>query len=348
MAQENKTERATPYRRRKLREEGNVAKSVEIATASTVLLGSIVIFFTGYTLFSKVLELFWSVSLNPHADFHRIFIQIKEGIFPLILPFFVLSLLVVVLTHIAQFGFLFTTKPLEPKLERLNPFEGLKRIFSLTTLFELTKNLLKVSLLMIVAYFFVKSGLWELFNLFASENSTAIRSFLSFTFKLVIFISVIALFIALLDYAYKRWDYERRIRMSKEEVKEEYKQHEGNPLVKGAIRRRMRQLAKGRMLQEVPKASVVITNPTHIAIALRYDPSKGDKAPVLLAKGKGEIAERIVEVAIVHGVPTVRREELARALYPVVEVGEEIPPKFYRAVAEVIAFVLSRRRRIAV
>jgi len=267
MAQENKTERATPYKRRKLREEGNVAKSVEIATASIVLLGSIAIFFTGYTLFSKVLELFWSVSLNPHVDFHRIFIQIKESIFPLILPFFVLSLLVVVLTHIAQFGFIFTIKPLEPKLERLNPFESLKRIFSMTTLF------------------FVKSGLWEFLSLFASENSTAIRGFLNFTFKLVIFISVIALFIALLDYAYKRWDYERRIRMSKEEVKEEYKQHEGNPLVKSAIRRRMRQLAKGRMLQEVPKASVVITNPTHIAIALRYDPSKGDKAPVPLAKG---------------------------------------------------------------
>jgi flagellar biosynthetic protein FlhB len=348
MAQENKTERATPYRRRKLREEGNVAKSLEIATASTVLLGSIVIFFIGYTLFSKVLELFWSVSLNPHVDFHRIFIQIKESIAPLILPFFVLSLLVVVLTHIDQFGFLFTTKPLEPKLERLNPFDGLKRIFSLTTLFKLTKNPLKVSLLMVVAYFFVKSGLWELFNLFASENSTAIRSFLGFTFKLVVFISVIALFIALLDYAYKRWDYERSIRMSKEEVKEEYKQHEGNPLVKGTIRRRMRQLAKGRMLQEVLKASVVITNPTHVAIALRYDPSKGDKAPVILAKGKGEIAERIVEVATFHGVPIVRREELARALYPVVEVGEEMPPKFYRAVAEVIAFVLSRRRRIAV
>jgi flagellar biosynthetic protein FlhB len=348
MTQGNKTERATSHRRRKLREEGNVAKRVEIATASMVLLGSIAIFFTGYTLFSKVLELFWNVSLNPYVGFHRIFIQIKEGIFLLILPFFVLSLLVVVLTHIAQFGFIFTTKPLEPKLERLNLFEGLKRIFSMTTLFELTKKLLKVFLPIIVAYFFVKSGLWEFLSLFASENSTAIRGFLSFTFKLVVFISVIALFIALLDYAYKRWNYERRIRMSKEEVKEEYKQHKGNPLVKSAIRRRMRQLAKGRMLQEVPKASVVVTNPTHIAIALRYGPSKGDKAPIILAKGKGEIAERIVEVAIVHGVPIVRREELARALYPVVEVGEEIPPKFYRAVAEVIAFILSRRRRIAV
>ncbi len=348
MAQENKTERATPYRRKKLKEEGNVAKSVEIATASTVLLGSIIVFFTGYTIFSKILELFWDVSVNPLGGFHRIFTQIRESIVPLLLPFFVLNLLVVVLTHIAQFGFIFTTKPLEPKLERLNPFEGLKRIFSLTTLFELAKNLLKVSLLMVVAYFFIKSELWELFNIFSSESSTAIKSFLSFTFKLVIFISVISLLIALLDYAYKRWDYERKIKMSKEEVKEEYKQQEGNPLIKGAIRRRMRQLAKGRMLQEVPKASVVITNPTHIAIALRYDPTKGDKAPVLLAKGKGEIAERIVEVATTHGIPIVRKEELARALYPAVEVGEEIPPKFYRAVAEVIAFVLSRKRRVAV
>jgi flagellar biosynthetic protein FlhB len=344
MTQGNKTKRATSYRRRKLREEGNVAKSVEIATASMVLLGIIAIFFIGYKLFSKVLELFWNVSLNPYVGFHSIFIQIKEGIFPLILSFFVLSLLVVVLTHIAQFGFIFTTKPLEPKLERLNLFEGLERIFSMTTLFELTKKLLKVFLSMIVAYFFVKSGLWEFLSLFASENSTAIRGFLSFTFKLVVFISVIALFIVLLDYAYKRWDYGRKIRMSKEEVKEEYKQHEGNPLVKSAIGRRMRQLAKVRIFQEVPKASVVITNPTHIAIALRYDPSKGDKASVLLAKGKGKMAEGIVEVAIVHGVPMVRREELARAIYPVVEIGEEIPPKFYRAVAEVITFALSRGR----
>jgi len=136
--------------------------------------------------------------------------------------------------------------------------------------------------------------------------------------------------------------------MSKEEVKEEYKQHEGNPQIKGAIKRRMRQLARGRMMQEVPKASVVITNPTHIAIALRYDPEKGDKAPKVLAKGKGAVAEKIIDVAQEHGVPIIRKKELARAMYPLVEVGEEIPPRFYKAVAEIIAFIMFRKKRVAV
>ncbi len=346
MPEENKTERATPYRRKKLREEGNVAKSIEIATASTILVGTIVIFFIGYTIFEKTLRLFWSVSSNPLADASIVFAHFKEEVIPFIFPFFVLTILVVFLTHVAQFGFIFTLKPIQPKLERLNPFEGIKRIFSLTTLFELTKNSLKVFLLILVAYFFFRSEMGKLMGIYSSDPSLSIKNFLIFTFKLIIFIGVIALFIAFLDYAYKRWDYERKIRMSKEEVKEEYKQHEGNPIIKSAIRKRMRQLSRGRMLQEVPKASVVITNPTHIAIALRYNPEKGDKAPIVLAKGKGKIAEKIVEVAMINGVVVVRREALARALYPVVEIGEEIPPKFYRAVAEIIAFVMARRKRI--
>ncbi|WP_448584292.1 flagellar biosynthesis protein FlhB [Thermocrinis sp.] len=346
MPEENKTEKATPYRRRKLREEGNIAKSIEIATASTILVGTIVIFFIGYVLFEKTLRLFWSASSNPLADASTVFAQFKDDLIPFILPFFVLTTLVVILTHIAQFGFIFTLKPIQPKLERLNPFEGLKRIFSLTTLFELLKNSLKVFLLILVAYLFLRSELGRLMGIYSSELSLSIKNFLIFTFKLIIFVGVVALFIAFLDYAYKRWDYERKIRMSKEEVKEEYKQHEGNPIIKSAIRKRMRQLSKGRMLQEVPKASVVITNPTHIAIAMRYSPEKGDNAPVVVAKGKGQIAEKIVEIATINGVPVVRRETLARALYPAVEVGEEIPPKFYRAVAEIIAFVMARRKRI--
>ncbi|WP_448587601.1 flagellar biosynthesis protein FlhB [Thermocrinis sp.] len=348
MPKENRTERATPYRRKRLREEGNVAKSLEIATAGTILVGTIVIFFVGHLFFYKILKLFWNASSNPFIGASVILAQVKDDILPLILPFFILTVLVVVLTHIAQFGFIFTLKPIQPKLERLNPFEGFKRIFSLTTLFELLKNSLKVFLLMLVAYFFFRSELGKLIRIYSNDLTLSIKDFLIFTFKLVIFVGVVALFIALLDYAYKRWDYERKIRMSKEEVKEEYKQQEGNPMIKGAIRKRMRQLAKGRMLQEVPKASVVITNPTHIAIAMRYSPEEGDKAPVVLAKGKGQVAERIVEVATINQVPIVRREALARALYPAVEVGEEIPPKFYRAVAEIIAFVMARRRRLAV
>ncbi|WP_457600522.1 EscU/YscU/HrcU family type III secretion system export apparatus switch protein, partial [Hydrogenivirga sp.] len=162
--------------------------------------------------------------------------------------------------------------------------------------------------------------------------------------KVVLVLGIIAFFIALLDFAYKKWDYERRIRMSKQEVKEEFKQLEGHPEIRAKVKARMREMARGRMMAEVPKASVVITNPTHYALALRYDSEK-DRAPVVVAKGKGTLAERIISVAEEYEVPIVRKPELARAMYPAVDVGDEIPPEFYRAVAEIIAFVMFRKRR---
>ncbi|MDM7267539.1 MAG: flagellar biosynthesis protein FlhB [Aquificota bacterium] len=348
MAQENKTEKATPYRRRKLREEGNVAKSPELASSITVFLSSIVLFFTGAYLFYEVVGLIRLIMENPYVGYSSIFGLLSQSLPRLLLPFFLIAVLAVILVHIGQFGFIFTLKPLQFKWERLNPFEGLKRLFSLNTLFELVKNTLKVSLFIIVSYFLVKGDIDHLLTAPSEDALSFILYLLKLIFKIVITLSIFAILISVLDYGYKRWDYERRIRMSKEEVKEEYKQHEGNPQIKGAIKRRMRQLARGRMMQEVPKASVVITNPTHIAIALRYDPERGDKAPKVLAKGKGIVAERIIEVAQEHGVPIIRKEELARAMYPLVEVGEEIPPRFYKAVAEIIAFIMFRKKRVAV
>lgn len=346
MAQENRTEKATPYRRRKLREEGNVAKSVEFASSISVLLSTIALFFIGGYIFHEVYKFFELVSLNPQASPSFALAYIKDKLPSLLIPFFVLSTLAVIFAHIGQFGVLFTLKPMQFKWERLNPLEGIKRLFSLNTAFELVKNLLKVVLFLIVAYFLVSSELENIMNAPLKDIGTFTIYMLKLLFKVVIVLSVFAVFISLLDLAYKRWDYERRIRMTKEEVKEEYKQHEGDPLVKSAIKKRMRQLARGRMYKEVPKASVVITNPTHIAIALRYNPEEGDKAPVVLAKGKGQVAERIVEIAREYGVPIVRKEEVARAMYPAVEVGEEIPPKFYRAVAEIIAFIMFRKKRV--
>ncbi|MCS7196313.1 MAG: flagellar biosynthesis protein FlhB [Aquificaceae bacterium] len=348
MAQENKTERATPYRRKKLREEGNVAKSPELSSSITVFLSSLLLFFTGGYLFYEVVVFLRFVALNPSASPTLAIAYISEHFPKLLLPLFLVAMLTVVLTHVGQFGFIFTLKPLQFKWERINPFEGMKRILSLTTAFELTKNLLKVSLFMLVSYFLIKGDVEYLLRA-PSEDAFSFALFLlKLLFKVVVVLSIFAILIALFDYAYKRWDYEKRIRMSREEVKEEYKQQEGNPQVKGAIRRRMRQLARGRMMQEVPKASVVITNPTHIAIALRYDPEKGDRAPKVLAKGKGSVAERIMQIAKEEGVPIIRKEELARAMYPVVEIGEEIPPKFYKAVAEIIAFIMFRKRQVAV
>ena len=349
MAQENKTEKATPYRRRKLRQEGNVAKSVEIASSLTVLISSVIIFFTGGLIFKEVVNLFMAIAgLRPLEFSSIVGNTIREsflGTVKLLVPFFVVAILVVIASHVAQFGFIFSLKPLRFKWERINPFEGFKRIFSLTTLFELAKNSLKALILFGVALFVLKGSIDLLLGSAQSPLIEGIRFMLSLIMKVVIILGVMAFLIALLDYSYKRWEYEKKIRMSRQEVKEEFKQLEGHPEVRAKIKARMREMARGRMMAEVPKASVVITNPTHIAIALRYDQEK-DKAPVVVAKGKGSIAERIVEVARQHEVPVIRREELARGLYDSVDVGDEIPPEFYRAVAEIIAFVVFRKRRV--
>lgn len=348
MAQENKTEKATPYRRKKLREEGNVAKSPELASSVAVFFSFLVLFFTGVYLFYEILSFLRLIAENPHLNYLSAFHLMSEKFPRILLPFFLISMLTVILVHIVQFGFIFTLKPIHFKWNRLNPFEGFKRIFSLTTLFELLKNILKLSIFIGVSYFLVKEDIENLFLYSLGDIFPLAVHLFKVIFKIMLILSVFAILISLLDYGYKRWDYERRIRMSKEEVKEEYKQHEGDPLIKSTLKKRMRQLARGRMIQEVPKASVVITNPTHIAIALRYDPKEGDKAPRVLAKGKGSIAEKIVSIATENDVPVVRREELAKAMYPLVEVGEEIPPKFYRAVAEIIAFIMYKKKGLVV
>lgn len=347
MPQENKTEKATPYRRRKLREEGNVAKSVEIASSLTVLVSSLIIFFTGVLIFREVASFLMMVSgLRPVDLLSSGTLVVKESltnIVKLLAPFFAITLLVVIGAHVAQFGFIFTLKPLQLRWERVNPVEGIKRMFSLSTLFELSKNSLKTLLLFGIALFLLKGSLDLILSSAQMPLLEGILFFVNLVMKVVLVLGIVAFFVALLDYAYKRWDYERKARMSREEIKEEFKQLEGHPEVRARIRARMREMARGRMMAEVPKASVVITNPTHIAIALRYD-SERDRAPVVVAKGKGTIAEKIMQIAEENGVPVIRKPELARTLYSVVDVGDEIPPEFYKAVAEVIALIMFRRR----
>jgi flagellar biosynthetic protein FlhB len=349
MAQENKTEKATPYRRRKLRQEGNVAKSVEIASSLTVLISSVIIFFTGGLIFKEVVNLFMALSGLRPLEFSTLAGNaVREsfiGTVKLLVPFFVVAILVVIAAHVAQFGFVFSLKPLQFKWERINPFEGIKRIFSLTTLFELAKNSLKALVLFGVALFVIKGSIELLIGSAQSPILEGVSFMVSLILKVVLILGVMAFLIALLDFAYKRWEYERKIRMSRQEVKEEFKQLEGHPEIRAKIKARMREMARGRMMAEVPKASVVITNPTHVAVALRYDQEK-DRAPVVVAKGKGTIAERIVDIAKRHEVPVVRKEELARSLFSSVEVGDEIPPEFYRAVAEIIAFVVFRKKKV--
>ncbi|NPA40858.1 MAG: flagellar biosynthesis protein FlhB [Aquificae bacterium] len=348
MAQENKTEKATPYRRRKLRQEGNVAKSVEIASSLTVLVSSLIIFFTGALLFKEIVAFLMTLSGVRITDFTTLTgTALKESftnIVKLLVPFFVITVLVVIGAHVAQFGFIFTLKPLQFKWDRLNPVEGFKKMFSLTTLFELSKNTLKAVLLLGIALFILKGSVELILSSAQMPLLEGVKFLIDLLIKVVLILGVIAFFIALLDFAYKRWEYERKIRMSRQEVKEEFKQLEGHPEIRAKLKARMREMARGRMMAEVPKASVVITNPTHYAVALKYDGEK-DKAPKVVAKGKGSMAERIIRVAQENEVPVMRKPELARALYQAVDVGEEIPPEFYRAVAEVIAFVMFRKKK---
>lgn len=348
MAEEHKTERATPYKRRKVREEGNVAKSHEIASSLVVLFSVLVLFFSGTYVFKEVIKAFLILTGFIHSSIPSlsgIFENLYIDLLKVLLPLFFISLAVVILSHVAQFGFIFTLKPLSFKLNRINPFEGIKRLFSLTTFFEMVKNSLKAFLLIGIALFFLKSSA----DFFLSSASIplidTLKKFLNITTAVLVILGVVAFFIALLDYAFKRWQFEKKIMMSRREIKEEYKQLEGHPEVKGKLKARMRELAKNRMMAEVPKASVIITNPTHIAIALKYNP-KEDKAPVVVAKGKSVVAEKIIEIGETYGVPIVRKPELARALYPAVEVGKEISPKFYKAVAEVIAYTMFKKKKV--
>ncbi len=351
MAQENKTEKATPYRRRKLKQEGNVAKSIEIASSLTVLISSLIIFFSGAFIFKEIVQFMITISTTDSSAFGTSAINALRESFPkigsILLPFFVVTVLVVIGAHIAQFGFVFTLKPLRFKWERINPVEGFKKMISLSTLFELIKNSLKAFLLFGIALLVLKGSVELILDSAQMPLVEGINFMLKLLIKVVLILGVIAFFIALLDFAYKKWEYERKIRMSRQEVKEEFKQLEGHPEVRAKIRSRMREMAKGRMMAEVPKASVVITNPTHIAVALRYNAEK-DKAPVVIAKGKGSIAERIVSLAQSYDIPIIRKPELARAVYQSADIGEEIPPELYRAVAEVIAYIMFKRKKVAV
>jgi len=348
MAEEHKTERATPYKRKKVREEGNVAKSQEIASSLVVLLSLLLLLFLGTYIAKEVILIFLAVTGFVQADISELgglYENFYENILKVLSPLFFLALLVVILSHVAQFGFIFTLKPLSFKIDRINPFEGIKRLVSLTTLFETLKSTLKALLLIGIALFVLKGSLYFFLSSSTYPMAETLKSFIKTSAVTLITLGVVALLIAFLDYAFKRWQYEKKIMMSRRELKEEYKQLEGHPEVKSRLKARMRELAKSRMMAEVPKATVVITNPTHIAIALRYNPEK-DKAPVVVAKGKGVVAEKIIEIARQYGVPIFRKPELARALYPAVEVGKEISPQFYKAVAEIIAYVMFKKKKV--
>ncbi len=258
------------------------------------------------------------------------------------LAIFAISMLASIITGALQTRFLLSFKPLKIDLNRINPIEGFKRLFSFRSLFELLKSIIKMFIVGYVGYSIVRKH-WNLFFLYSDMDLLDSSKQLFLLLYDVLFRCGLALLaLAFLDYLYQRWEFEKSLRMTKQELKEEYREVEGSPEVKRRQREIMARLARGRMLQQVPQADVVITNPTHIAVALKYDPQE-TQAPIVLAKGLDELAKRILEIANENKIPVVQNPQVARELYYSVEVGEEIPPTLYRAVAEILAYVYSVR-----
>jgi flagellar biosynthetic protein FlhB len=347
---QERTHPATPRKRRRAREDGQVAKSREIN--SVMLLGGAIGIFL---LFGGAWIHTWTDTIQKGLDVFSI-VELDQGwgklgrywmknLLKLLSPFLILFPLLALAANLPQVGFHITTKVLIPKPNRISPLSGLKRLFSMSGFVEALKSLGKVLLIGWIAYSTLRPEIPLLPRLCNQPLGGALSYAAIVAFKLVVKAWIALLFLAVLDYMFQRWNYERELRMTKQEVKEEMKETEGDPQVKARIRSVQMNLARRRMLQEVPDADVVVTNPDHVAVALRYDRLK-DMAPVVVAKGAGWLCERIKQVAREHGVPVIERPPLARLLYKQVELGREIPVDVYRVVAEILSYVYRLKRKV--
>lgn len=348
-----KTEEPTSKKLSDARKEGKVAKSKEIVNGVS-LLG----FFLALRIFFgfagvRLSDIFrWIYTLMPDIENMKdgLTIQVFIGILrPLLaktliilMPFLLIGFATDFVTNLVQVGWKPTLKPLEPKLSKFNPISGFKRIFSKQSIVNLIFAIAKIGLVCFIAYTSIKDQAKTLFMLY----DIALNAALSLIFEIIvdtgIKISVVYIFLGLADYAYQRWKFKDDMKMTKQEVKDEYKNTEGDPQIKGKQRQRMMESSQRRMMKNVPQADVVITNPTHIAVAILYDNTK-DEAPRVVAKGEDYLAKKIKDLAKESDVPIVENKPLARALYATVDIDETIPPELYQAVAEILAVVYTNR-----
>ncbi len=347
MAQESfqeRTEQATPKRRDEARKKGQVAKSRELASVS-VLLSSLFTLYWGSSFFMthlcKTLGYYLAhlntLDIGINSIQSLTLLGMKQ-FFILLGPLFFVITFIALLSNYLQVGTLFTWEPVIPKFSKINPMEGFKRLFSLQSIVEFIKSLFKLIIVTWIAWSTVQDHLGLLPPLL-DETPYQITAYIGeVSFKIFWKSCLAMILLSVMDYMYQRWEFEKNIRMTKQEVKEEYKQTEGDPQVKSRIRSIQRELARKRMMQEVPEADVVITNPTHLAVALKYETGKME-APYVVAKGAGIIAERIRQIARENGIPVVENKPVAQSLYKLVEIGQIIPENLFQAVAEIFAYV---------
>jgi flagellar biosynthetic protein FlhB len=341
---EDKTEEPSAQRLEDFREEGQVAQSKEL-TSLLVLLATLgAMYGMGPSLVNDFMDFMRRMFVESSA---RDLTQERAGevlwlclgaASHVVLPIAAAGFLAGVLGSIVQFGFIFTWAPLEPQADRINPLSGFQRIFALSSLLEGAKSLLKLLAVVGVTYGLIKTEIMGSASVIDMESSQLVAYMSSTAFRLVGGVCIGLFVVAAIDFAYQKFRYRKSLMMSKQEVKQEHKQREGDPLLKARMKSLQREASRKRMMQDVPKADVIVTNPTHIAVALRYDAEKM-AAPRVVAKGADLVAQRIKDIARKHNIPLVENVPLARALHKSVKVGGTVPRAFFQAVAEVLAYV---------
>ena len=350
MPAEEKTESATPKKRQEVRRRGQVAKSADLSSILVFLGIVMTIHVAGSSMSNRLLTYMTNSLSATHQQIPDSLIIQKEGahifllLFQIVGPVFIAGLLIGIMVNLVQTNFLFSSQALAPNFNRLNPLEGAKRFLSTKGLFETIKATLKLYIIGYIAWSSVSSSYPQILSTMRDDIPTILGFMGDLIYHIALRIGLFLFVLSAADYGYQKYSFEKSIRMTKEEVKQEMKQSEGNPKVRARIRARMRQLARKRMMQDVPKADVVVTNPTHFAVALQYK-SSSMRAPKVLAKGSDLIAQRIREIAESNNVPIVENPPLARTLWRNVEIGQEIPSDLYSAVAEVLAYVYKLNKK---
>ncbi|KGR80340.1 flagellar biosynthesis protein FlhB [Ureibacillus manganicus] len=347
-----KTEKATPKKRQDSRKKGQVVKSQDVSAAFLLLSVFLLLYFWAPSMLEGLFSFFHQSieknmlieSLNQDTVM-EIYSQSLMEMGKIVLPVLLITMVIGVASNVAQFGFLFTTEQLKLDLKKMDPIKGIKKIISVRAIINLIKSLLKVAFIGTVTAVIIWVNLEEVLSLSLHSPWEILTTVARLTGLMGIAASLVLILIAVLDYVYEKYEYEKKLKMSKQDIKDEYKNAEGDPKIKSKIKQRQREMAMRRMMQEIPDADVVITNPTHYAIVLKYDESNME-APKVVAKGTDFVAQKIKLIAKENNVIMVENRPLARAMYDKVEIGDFVPEEFFKAVAEVLAYVYRIKRKI--
>jgi flagellar biosynthesis protein FlhB len=353
MAEENdqeRTEQATSKRRQDAREKGQVAKSRELASVAVLGACLVYFYFNASALATRLMALMRtsfrsSGQTTVSTDtIQPLLTDLLYQSFALLAPFLLVAVIAGLLINILQVGILFSAEAITPKYSKIDPFKGLQRLFSMRSLVELIKSILKMAVIGFVAYLTISGESQKLLPLMDLGARDILGYLGKISFKILLSTCCVLIILAILDYGYQKWEHEKSLKMSMKEIKDENKETEGDPLIKGRIKKLQREMARKRMMAAVPKADVVITNPTHYAVAIRYEPETMN-APCVVAKGADFLAQKIKEIARNSGVPIVENKLVAQVLYKVTPVEHAIPENLYKAIAEILAQIYSLRQK---